>query len=138
MIWKTSSTYSRLLASDAGEIKTLEGKKLTQRTNSNGFRTVYFEGKKLLVHRIVCDAFHGPPEPSKVVCLHRGERGDNSPENVYWATHQERSNRRGRGVVRLSDGRSWRSARKAGEELGIDVPLISAAARIGEEWTYVG
>ncbi len=48
------------------------------------------KGKNYLVHRLVCEAFHGPP-PTE---LHQAAHGpvgntDNSAENLRWATAQE-------------------------------------------------
>lgn len=42
------------------------------------------------VHRLVCEAFHGPAPEGKPWALHRnGDAGDNRPENIYWGTPQE-------------------------------------------------
>lgn len=139
MIWKASTLYLGLLASSTGEIKTVWGKELPQRTNDKGYRTVFWEGKTYLVHRVICDAFHGPPDQRKRIVLHREGRTDNRPENVYWATAQDRSDRRGRSVERLEDGRIWRSCWEAARELGLSQTRISAAARgeIDGGWAYI-
>lgn len=43
-----------------------------------------------MVHRLVCEAFHGP-QPTKYheVAHWDGDRLNNAPSNVRWATHKE-------------------------------------------------
>lgn len=37
------------------------------------------------VHRLVCEAFHGPAPEGKPWALHKNDvAGDNTPENLYW------------------------------------------------------
>lgn len=49
-------------------------------------------GKKVMerVHRLVCEAFHGPAPADKPLALHRdGNRMNNVPENLYWGDHRD-------------------------------------------------
>lgn len=47
----------------------------------------------LKVHRLVCEAFHGPPPFEGAVVIHRDEDGtNNKKENVYWGTQKENLN----------------------------------------------
>lgn len=42
------------------------------------------------VHRLVCEAFHGPAPQEKPWALHRnGKAWDNRPENLYWGDAQD-------------------------------------------------
>lgn len=42
------------------------------------------------VHRLVCEAFHGPAPEGKPWALHRnGNPADNRPENLYWGSPSE-------------------------------------------------
>lgn len=42
------------------------------------------------VHRLVCEAFHGPRPEGKQCVAHRdGDTENNRPHNVYWATYLE-------------------------------------------------
>jgi len=42
------------------------------------------------VHRLVCEAFHGPQPEGKQCVAHRdGDVENNRPQNVYWATYLE-------------------------------------------------
>lgn len=55
---------------------------------------VMLDGRRLLkkVHRLVCEAFHGPspPSPPKYVVAHLdGTRTNNRAENLIWATQAE-------------------------------------------------
>lgn len=46
----------------------------------------------LKVHRLVCEAFHGPC-PTGLETLHLDENGlNNRPENLRWGTHKENLN----------------------------------------------
>lgn len=48
--------------------------------------------KLALVHRLVCEAFHGPCPPDKQHCAHRdGDPTNNRTENLRWATVRENS-----------------------------------------------
>ena len=64
------------------------------RLNQDGYQTcVLWTGsqqKTVLVHRLVCEAFHGAPLFSGAVAAHwNGQRADNRPENLRWATCKE-------------------------------------------------
>jgi hypothetical protein len=41
------------------------------------------------IHRLVCEAFHGPPTPGQVVRHLNGDSKDNRPENLQWGTPAE-------------------------------------------------
>lgn len=45
------------------------------------------------VHRLVCEAFHGPPPFPRAVVIHKDECGTNNrPENLKWGTQKENLN----------------------------------------------
>lgn len=45
------------------------------------------------VHRLVCEAFHGPPPFPRAVVIHLDENAlNNSPENLKWGTQKENLN----------------------------------------------
>jgi NUMOD4 motif/HNH endonuclease len=49
------------------------------------------DGRKIQrrVHRLVCEAFHGPRPPGKEVLHGPGGQLDNSAANLHWGTHSE-------------------------------------------------
>ena len=59
----------------------------------DGFRFIYvLKGKTYKVHRLVCEAFNGPPPPG-AVCMHLDEDSSNNcPENLKWGTQKENLN----------------------------------------------
>ena len=47
----------------------------------------------LKVHRLVCEAFHGPPPDGKPFVLHVDENPlNNRPENLHWGSQKENLN----------------------------------------------
>lgn len=61
----------------------------------DGTRYIYpRRGKRTLkVARLVCEAFHGAPQQSDSVCMHRDENSrNNRPENLAWGTQKENLN----------------------------------------------
>lgn len=45
------------------------------------------------IHRLVCEAFHGPPPFPNAVVIHFNENAlDNRPENLRWGTQKENLN----------------------------------------------
>lgn len=59
----------------------------------SGARLIYIrKGKSLKVHRLVCEAFNGPPGPGQV-CMHLDENPfNNLPHNLAWGTQKENLN----------------------------------------------
>ena len=56
------------------------------------FGTLY-KGKNYKIHRLVCEAFHGPPPFPRAVVIHIDEDGlNNRPENLKWGTQKENLN----------------------------------------------
>jgi len=72
---------------------------------------------KLPVHRLVCEAFHGPcPSDKKLVAHANGDPLDNRPSNLRWATYAEnRADDRRHGKLEFGDAHWSRRARAAGE-----------------------
>jgi len=50
-----------------------------------GYLRVYIQRKNYSVHRLVCEAFHGPPPEEDSPALHRDKnRLNNVASNLYW------------------------------------------------------
>jgi hypothetical protein len=94
-------TRGRYTVSDSGEItsyaQSAKGKLLSGATSAAGYQNVgLYVGDALQpvtmsVHRIVCQAYHGPaPSPLHVDVRHRnGDKQDNSASNLAWGTRSE-------------------------------------------------
>jgi hypothetical protein len=55
---------------------------------------IVFQGHTKKVHRLVCEAFNGPPPSPGLDCEHIDENPrNNRPENLRWATRKENLNR---------------------------------------------
>ena len=53
----------------------------------------YYKGKNYKVHRLVCEAFNGPPPFDKAIVMHLNDDATNNrPENLAWGTHKENLN----------------------------------------------
>src|SRR6185503_4415721 len=51
---------------------------------------ISFQGHSYKVHRLVCEAFNGPPPFDGAVCMHLNENSrDNKPSNLKWGTQKE-------------------------------------------------
>lgn len=59
----------------------------------DGNRYIYrFRGETYKVHRLVCEAFNGPPDEGQV-CMHLDENGgNNKPGNLEWGTQKQNLN----------------------------------------------
>lgn len=61
-----------------------------------GRHGLYFRGKNYKVHRLVCEAFHGPAPFEKAVVMHLDEDSlNNRPENLAWGTQKQNLNAEG-------------------------------------------
>lgn len=67
---------------------------LKLRTDRYGYEVVVLsvEGRPLYrtVHRLVCEAFHGPaPEGKPFACHRDGDNRNNTPDNLYWGSPED-------------------------------------------------
>lgn len=55
-----------------------------------------YRGKNYKIHRLVCEAFHGPAPFDRAVVIHIDENAlNNSPANLRWGTQKENLNCKG-------------------------------------------
>lgn len=60
---------------------------------AKGRRIFVFKGRSYKVHRVVCEAFHGPAPFEGAVVMHLDEDSNNNrPENLKWGTQKENLN----------------------------------------------
>lgn len=66
------------------------GKNVAEHDNGRGYLYVTIKYKKIYVHRVVLEAYKGPPPSSGMDVNHiNGKRFDNRPENLEWCTRSE-------------------------------------------------
>jgi hypothetical protein len=85
-----------LEASDQGHIRARvsrgrrrPGDLLGQSLQTSGYYQIKWDGERIraMVHRLVAEAFHGPPPDHEAVCSHRNDiPHDNRAENLHWST----------------------------------------------------
>lgn len=90
---------------------------LTPKPNSHGYLAVKVRTstgmRKALVHKLVCDAFHGPkPTPIHEVRHLDGNKTNNSSDNLAWGTRSENAQDRKRHGTERSAENGRRGADK--------------------------
>lgn len=106
-VWKPIPSLPEYEASSMGRLRRLPfygqmpnggerpyGGKITLGTlrKDSGRRAMVFKGKNYKVHRLVCEAFHGP-QPSGCVAMHLdGNPLNNRADNLAWGTQKENLN----------------------------------------------
>ncbi len=117
--WRTIPSCPGYEASSLGSIRrcvpfrrTMIGRVLAVRTNRMGYQQIGLSlngtPRTCLVHRLVCEAFHGPPPSALHVAAHNnGCQTDNAASNLRWATVQENeADKVLHGTLRQGDGHS--------------------------------
>lgn len=97
-LWKEIPSFPGFLASNHGRIKNGKNNRIhTQWLNGTEGRVRYWRVRvasyNILVHRLVCEAFHGSPPFQGALCAHNdGDGLNNDPANLRWATARQNSN----------------------------------------------
>lgn len=114
-----------------------------QSQSTNGYIGAYLNGRRVSVHRLVCLAFHGlPPSDLHEVAHKNGDRTDNRPENLRWATRSEnalerrehgvtgpRGEMQGRSVLKNQEVCAIRNLLKAGKLSQSEIAAAFGVAR---------
>jgi hypothetical protein len=96
-----ASSYGRLMivpyrtVNTSGQNRTYGGEPTYGQWD--GERFLYtFRGKTYKAHRLICEAFNGPPPKDKNICMHKDENAaNNAPTNLQWGTQKENLNAKG-------------------------------------------
>jgi hypothetical protein len=65
----------------------------SSKTARHRYYGLFYRGVNYRVHRLVCEAFHGPAPKGKNIVLHLNEDStDNRAENIKWGTQKENLN----------------------------------------------
>jgi len=85
-------------------------------SKSEGRFILVFKGKTYKIHRLVCEAFHGPAPDECDVCLHIDENAaNNRADNLKWGTQKENLNApafKAYCAERVGDDNPWIRGRK--------------------------
>ncbi len=96
--WRSIPTYEGYLASNKGRIMGRLGKimngTIVKNGAAKGYRVVCVrcedgEYRPKMNHRLVCLAFHGEPIDGQQVAHNDGDKTNNHPDNLRWATAKE-------------------------------------------------
>lgn len=95
--WRSIPNHPDYEASSKGRVRCVNRRRylrpgdiVAQNTGKSGYAMANLDGRARLVHRLVCAAFNGPPPTEKHEAAHNnGQRGDNRPDNLRWATRRE-------------------------------------------------
>lgn len=90
MIWRQVPSYPIYEASDEGQIRIIKTQSpLITHLTSGGYRAfrLHNYGREVTVHRLVCEAFHGPSDLSTDHI--DGNKLNNRPVNLQWLTPAE-------------------------------------------------
>lgn len=154
-MWVSVNDFPRYAVSWCGEVKNMTtGRLLRQSTDKNGYkRVMLYEGgncKRIMVHRLVCEAFHGLTGGKLEVNHIDGIKDNNNADNLEWCTTKQNQQHRrlvlgkrnDRRVVRVEDGTEYPSLLIAAKENRSYIPNIVRACKnkstaAGYHWTYI-
>lgn len=90
--WVDIPGHPRYQCNMAGQIRHKFKKNILRgHINKDGYREVSLENDKIyLVHRLICETFHGSPKPGQTQVNHINcDRLDNRILNLHWCTPKE-------------------------------------------------
>ena len=164
--WAVVSGFDAFEVSSFGRLrrtKSCRGTPIAEKRPTMGndgyFRTsLVQQGRRrdVTLHRLVCETFHGPqPEDKPCVAHIDGDKGNNSADNLRWASYSENERDKiGHGKaprgeknamarlnaeivreIRNADYSVRGSALKMAQKIGV-VPSVVCSVRKGRTWKY--
>jgi len=105
MMWKTIVQARNYQISEGGDIRKLAGRFAghIMRTHDNGYGylkvklAVDYDRVMFYVHRLVCEAFHGPPPDGAQARHLDGDPRNNHADNLKWGTAEINAEDKGGG-----------------------------------------
>lgn len=102
-VWRTIPSLPEYLASSHGRVMRVPfigempnggtkqyGGEPTSGVLKEGRYRFFYNGKNYKVHRLICEAFSGPPPFPNAVCMHLDENSENNrADNLMWGTQKE-------------------------------------------------
>lgn len=132
-IWKEIKVGSETVnVSSCGRVKLWSDVPRYGAKNANGYMMSNLESGGYQVHRLVCEAFHGPSPFEGAVVNHKDkDKTNNRPENLEWITVQQNiEHSLGKAVLQYDRKgvliKEYPSAAEAGRQTKIDSKQISA------------
>lgn len=164
--WRTISGFADYEVSNFGNVRLAVvrnnrpcGYVMKQKQDAGGYLRVSLSGgthrKTVLVHRLVCIAFHGEPQAGQEVAHIDGNPRNNRSDNLSWATKSENQRHRvahgtdSRGarhpMSRLSEAqvrlirfapKEYGSGARLARQFGV-TPAAISAIRNGKLWSHM-
>lgn len=156
--WRDVVSPAGYRVSSLGRVLGKRGRPLSPHKDKNGYMVVkMFDenegGKNVKVHRLVCEAFHGPEPAGRPQVAHLdGSKDNNTPENLEWVSAAENSRQAiAHGTVLSGEGHpksvltveavkeiweSSESSRAVARRLSVGIGCVKSV-RSGETWGHV-
>ncbi len=124
--WRGIPSFPAYEASNDGRVRRVDGYELSVFHRDDGYKVVSLHSRPRYVHRLVCEAFHGPAAGGQVAAHLDGNRGHNVPANLAWVTPTENE------AHKVIHGTRARGSKCAAAKLDENLVIaIRAAYRIG-------
>lgn len=147
MKWRKSGLCPLVEVSSAGQVRSIKtGKIYSPVIKPHGYEIVrvHIDGKRkhYHLHRLVCEAFNGPP--NGLLALHKdGNQRNNSASNLYWGTQaqniedRERHGKTMRGDSHYARKLSSADIPKIRKLLSDKVPMKKIALQFGTTYSAI-